>query len=345
MDCSATDAHGNQATGSFTVRVQDTAKPVVTVPATITAEATGPNGAQVAYSGVSAHDDIDGDLQATCDPVSAGTFALGTTTVTCSATDESGNTGTNSFDIVVQDTTGPVFDAHDDVTAEATSNAGASVTFDLPTAVDVVDGPTAVSCDADSGDAFTLGETTVTCTTTDERGNTAQTSFKVTVKDTTPPAFEAPADTTVEATGPNGAASPSLPSATDVVDGIVAVTCDPTSDSTFPAGHDDGHLHRHRRARQRRVGLVHGDGAGHDRPVLTLPANQASKPPRRRVPRLSSRHRPTTSSTATSVTCTPAYGSTFPLGSTTVDCTATDAQGNEATGSFTVTVKDTASRS
>src|SRR6185436_6712518 len=32
---------------------------------------------------------------------------------------------------------------------------------------------------------------------------------------------------------------------------------------------------------------------------------------------------------------------TFPLGTTTVDCTATDAAGNEATGSFTVTVRDT----
>ena len=55
VTCSATDKAGNKATGSFTVKVQDTAKPVVTVPATITAEATGPNGAKVDYSGVSAH--------------------------------------------------------------------------------------------------------------------------------------------------------------------------------------------------------------------------------------------------------------------------------------------------
>ncbi|MEZ5126791.1 MAG: PxKF domain-containing protein [Thermoleophilia bacterium] len=38
------------------------------------------------------------------------------------------------------------------------------------------------------------------------------------------------------------------------------------------------------------------------------------------------------------VTCEPASGSTFPLGTTTVNCTATDASGNTATGSFTVTV-------
>jgi LPXTG-site transpeptidase (sortase) family protein len=38
------------------------------------------------------------------------------------------------------------------------------------------------------------------------------------------------------------------------------------------------------------------------------------------------------------VFCAPASGSTFPLGSTTVDCTATDLSGNQSSGSFTVAV-------
>jgi hypothetical protein len=38
------------------------------------------------------------------------------------------------------------------------------------------------------------------------------------------------------------------------------------------------------------------------------------------------------------VTCAPASGSNFPVGMTTVNCTATDGSGNKATGSFTVTV-------
>jgi len=37
--------------------------------------------------------------------------------------------------------------------------------------------------------------------------------------------------------------------------------------------------------------------------------------------------------------CTPASGSTFPVGDTTVTCTATDAAGNVASASFTVTVR------
>jgi parallel beta-helix repeat protein/predicted outer membrane repeat protein len=41
------------------------------------------------------------------------------------------------------------------------------------------------------------------------------------------------------------------------------------------------------------------------------------------------------------VACLPASGSTFPLGLTTVNCTATDDAGNVANGSFTITVVDT----
>lgn len=41
------------------------------------------------------------------------------------------------------------------------------------------------------------------------------------------------------------------------------------------------------------------------------------------------------------VVCTPASGSTFPLGPTLVACTATDASGNSVSASFTITVIDT----
>jgi LPXTG-motif cell wall-anchored protein len=40
--------------------------------------------------------------------------------------------------------------------------------------------------------------------------------------------------------------------------------------------------------------------------------------------------------------CTPASGSTFPIGETTVTCTATDSEGNSVSGTFVVTVRNTA---
>ncbi len=41
------------------------------------------------------------------------------------------------------------------------------------------------------------------------------------------------------------------------------------------------------------------------------------------------------------VNCTPASGSTFPITTTTVNCSATDTAGNTSNGSFTITVQDT----
>ena len=77
------------------------------VPADITVEADGPAGSQVTYAKPTAVDAVDGALLVSCSPASATTFALGRTTVNCSATDAHGNTGTASFNVIVRDTTKP----------------------------------------------------------------------------------------------------------------------------------------------------------------------------------------------------------------------------------------------
>jgi hypothetical protein len=47
---------------------------------------------------------VDGALTPTCVPASGSSFALGTTLVTCSATDGAGNTASASFSVTLQDT-------------------------------------------------------------------------------------------------------------------------------------------------------------------------------------------------------------------------------------------------
>ena len=64
-------------------------------------DATGPAGAVVAYS-ASAIDDVDGHVEVTCSPPSRSTFPIGTTDVTCSATDTAGNEASASFDVHVK---------------------------------------------------------------------------------------------------------------------------------------------------------------------------------------------------------------------------------------------------
>jgi uncharacterized protein (DUF697 family) len=75
--------------------------PKLTLPGTITATATGASGATVTYS-ASATDPVDGSIVPVCKPVSGSTFALGTTTVSCTATNSHGVQATGSFQVQVQ---------------------------------------------------------------------------------------------------------------------------------------------------------------------------------------------------------------------------------------------------
>lgn len=186
VECSATDAAGNTAAGSFTVRVQDTTPPAVTVPDAITAEATGPSGAVVTFS-ASAADLVDGALPVTCVPASGSTFAVDTVEVDCSATDAAGNTGSASFFVTVADTTAPTITLPAlPIEVEATGPSGAVVGYTV-TASDIVDGSVAVSCDPASGSTFAVATTQVDCTAADAAGNEATAAFAVTVQDTSPP--------------------------------------------------------------------------------------------------------------------------------------------------------------
>ena len=149
-------------------------------------EATGPDGATVEYGLITAIDDVDGAVGVTCDVASDTVFPFGDTLVTCSASDKAGNRGSNSFTITVVDSTPPSVRVPDDIVEEATSAAGAEVTFEA-SASDVVDGVVTTTCEPASGTTFSLGTTTVTCSATDSADNTGSAHFTVTVRDTSAP--------------------------------------------------------------------------------------------------------------------------------------------------------------
>jgi hypothetical protein len=79
----------------------DTTPPVITVPAPVTANATSPSGAVVTYS-ASATDPDDDVASLSCAPASGSTFPIGTTTVTCTASDTHGNTSSARFTVHVK---------------------------------------------------------------------------------------------------------------------------------------------------------------------------------------------------------------------------------------------------
>ncbi|MFF2773925.1 HYR domain-containing protein [Streptomyces sp. NPDC058052] len=78
----------------ISITVNDVAAPVVTVDDR-TARAGGPEGAPIDFT-ATATDALDGPLTPVCVPASGSVFPVGTTTVTCTATDAAGNTGTDT---------------------------------------------------------------------------------------------------------------------------------------------------------------------------------------------------------------------------------------------------------
>lgn len=146
-------------------------------------------GANVSWGPVNVTDDHDTGLTAMCSDgtstiTSPAFFALGGPyTVTCSATDTGGKTGSDSFTFSVVDTTAPTLGTMpDDITATATSLNGAVVTYTNPDATDIVDPSPTVTCLPASGTTFAPGATTVSCTASDASHNTsAAGTFSVTV--------------------------------------------------------------------------------------------------------------------------------------------------------------------
>ena len=100
VNCSAHDSAGNTSSGSFTVTVRDTTAPTLTVPANISTKATSAAGAVVTYV-ATATDIASGAITPVCTTASGATFPIGTTTVTCTATDPSGNSTSQTFAVTI----------------------------------------------------------------------------------------------------------------------------------------------------------------------------------------------------------------------------------------------------
>ena len=211
----------------------DTVKPTLTLPSPAPVEATGPS-TPVNFS-ASATDDLDDAPGLVCAPASGAAFTVGSTTVSCTATDASGNATSGSFAVVVKDTTAPALSLPAPIKVEAEGGLGAKVSY-AAGATDAADPSPAVSCLPASGSTFALGARTVTCSAKDAAGNTASGSFAVTVADTVAPVLTAPRTVTANATSTKGAKVSFRAAATDTVDASPTVSCRPASGALFKIG-------------------------------------------------------------------------------------------------------------
>lgn len=207
VTATARDATGNTSTATFDVTVVDTTPPqFLVLPADVERHCES-GGALVAFDVLA--EDLSGAVAVTCrddagrsvDP-SGTRFGIGAQTVTCTATDGSGNEATHAFVVAVIDDEAPVIVVPDDVTLPTEpGECFAFVAFSV-TATDECDPDAGIACESpwgpvESGDAFPCGTTTVVCTATDHAGNTATRSFHVTVRDREPPAIAGPTEVTL----------------------------------------------------------------------------------------------------------------------------------------------------
>ena len=182
VSCSATDSYGNTASCSFTVTVSDTTPPQLNCANMVAWTSAGRCDQVVNYS-VTATDNC-AVTNLVCIPPSGTTFAVGPSNVTCTATDSSGNIGTCSFTVTINDPQNPVITTcapAQTLTADAGGTAALPDLMALTVATDNCGTP-ALSQAPTAGTLLAVGSTNVVITATDASGNTATCNVAVVVQ-------------------------------------------------------------------------------------------------------------------------------------------------------------------
>ncbi|MDB6153927.1 MAG: hypothetical protein JWL90_2380 [Chthoniobacteraceae bacterium] len=135
------------------------------------------------------------------------------------------------------DATVPIITAHANIgPIEATSAAGAVVTYSAVVATDDSGKTPALAYSRESGSIFPIGLTSVIVSATDDAENVSTSTFTVAVTDTTAPNLTLPAERRVLAESALGSTVTFTPAATDVADPEPVILSVPASGSRFPIG-------------------------------------------------------------------------------------------------------------
>jgi hypothetical protein len=330
-----TDVAGNSATATQTVTVTDVTAPTISAPGTLTIQA---NASCVAFN-VNLGNPVTTDncTVSTITNNAPTVFPIGTTTVTWTVTDASGNTATATQTVTVIDQGTPsiVAPANLIIPAGATcsvtaANIGLAFATDNCTAGTVTNNAPAV---------FPVGITTVTWTVTDAAGNSATAAQTITVIDLIAPTIVAPATVTTTANSACNATGVSLGTPT-TADNCSAVTVTNNAPVSFPVGTTT-------------VTWIATDASGNStsasqliivtdamNPTIVAPTDVTTNANSACSAFNVNLGTPATSDNCSVANVTNNAPSVFPIGTTTVTWTVTDESGNTSTASQTVTVTD-----
>jgi gliding motility-associated-like protein len=197
VSLTATDESGNNSTCLFTMQVLDTISPVITCP-----------GSQTLYMNSSCVANLP-DYLSLVSEVENCFFSTGltyvqspaalsningNTTITVTATDESGNDGTCTFSVVTLDTISPTITCP--VNATVSTNTGC--TYTLPTLTPTVNdnctpiGNLTITQNPIAGTLLSVGIHTISITVQDQSANSSTCSYQLIVEDQTPPSITCP---------------------------------------------------------------------------------------------------------------------------------------------------------
>ncbi|HEY2974567.1 MAG TPA: immunoglobulin-like domain-containing protein [Pyrinomonadaceae bacterium] len=297
--------------------------------------------------GATAHDACAGDFAATpsgaVDPDTVGQYII-----TYNATDPSGHAAapvTRTVNVV--DTTAPVVTAPANVTVntgQGATSCGTTVsdaTLGTASASDSCAGSLSVTrTGVPAGNVFPVGTTTITYSANDGY-NTGTATQTVTVIDNTAPTISCPADIIVSnAAGLCSAVVNFSVTASDNCAGVT-VNTDIASGSTFPKGTTTVHATATDASGNTSTCSFTVTVNDTENPVISCPANITLEPtcPSGAIATYATPVGTDNCPGATTArTAGLASGSVFPIGTTTVSHMVTDASGNTASCSFTVTV-------
>ncbi|MCL6456426.1 MAG: HYR domain-containing protein, partial [Gorillibacterium sp.] len=320
----AKDENGNITTAEQKITVTDTTVPLLTVPKDITAEATGLK--TTVDLGQAVATDI---FQVTVTNNVPDGFAIGKTAVTWTATDENGNVSKGTQSITIVDTTKPLLTLPGDKTVEATGER-TKVDIGQPIVTDLF----SVTVTNDAPADYPLGLTVVTWSVTDANGNKITGTQKVSVVDKTKPVLTVPKDVNVEATAVKSKVDIGQPTVTDlfkftVINDAPADYPVGTTKVTWMATDASGNV---------AIGSQNVTVVDTTNPVLHAPADVRVEATAVKTP--------VTIGQATATDIFPVIiksdaPADYPVGTTVVTWTATDANGKISTGTQNVVVVDT----
>ena len=196
------DISGNSSSCSFSVNVTNLTPPSLDCPTNIQqANDIGQCEAMVtvalpAFSSGCGIDNIVNNITNTTD--ASGSYPVGTTTVTWTASDLEGNTATCSMNITVTDNQAPIITCPSIVTETASFGRCDGIAFYPPPIVSDNCPNTSIINDFNGTDngagRYNVGATTVTWTVTDAGNNTASCSMNIVITDIEPPSIVCPSD-------------------------------------------------------------------------------------------------------------------------------------------------------